>query len=698
MNKTIKRNVLISALTAIALCVSLIAGATFALFTSESKVNVAVTSGKVSVVATVNTDSVQTKKLYDEAYSSGLENMFEATVEFAEDGSSLTVSRMIPGDGIKFDIDVENNSNITVKYRTVIACEVDDGLFEGLNVTIGGVAYDGGTKVSAYSTLVAGAPVASVPVVIELPETAGNEYQDKTFKFSYKVEAVQGNASVSDPADDIYYVYSANDLMALQNKIAVAKVEFLNDIDMSGKAWTGLKGGALGVNLHIPSSGMTIIGNGKTISNLSAPLIGATTYPVTINGLTIKDSTINVPDEDYNGAFVAYFDECSVTISGCALKNVTLDSATSKWNGGFIGYTSGTALTISGCTVDGLTVDAIGSVGGFVGHDAAAQSTYTNCTVKNSNLTATCDDFRVGSMIGTIQKTTAINGATSTSNVLSMLHEDTGAQIANPGHELYGRIVVGTLTIDGAMPVDSAEGINAAITAGAKVDLGSATISSVGMSDIRNDISIKNGTLGFGQRTDSENGSYWNSETKFDFRPHESGKKAEFENVTFKNDLFGQQISDRFNSPFGTQAALEFYPEVANMETEIVFKDCTFINEYVHIQGNADIDSTTVNVTFENCNFTIKGYQSAISFQANVSGVVTFKNCTFNFESTSTQKVVDVMPINGITVNFVGSNTVNGTAAEEGAEVIICSKKMSGEYASTINGLENVTVTGIAVK
>ena len=38
---------------AIAMCVSLIAGATFAFFTSESQVNIAVTSGNVEVSATV---------------------------------------------------------------------------------------------------------------------------------------------------------------------------------------------------------------------------------------------------------------------------------------------------------------------------------------------------------------------------------------------------------------------------------------------------------------------------------------------------------------------------------------------------------------------------------------------------------------------------------------------------------------------
>ena len=46
-----KGKLLFSSVIAIIFCLSLMIGATFALFTSESKVNVAVSSGKVSVVA-----------------------------------------------------------------------------------------------------------------------------------------------------------------------------------------------------------------------------------------------------------------------------------------------------------------------------------------------------------------------------------------------------------------------------------------------------------------------------------------------------------------------------------------------------------------------------------------------------------------------------------------------------------------------
>ncbi len=189
-----KKNLIISSLVTIALSVSMIAGATFALFTSESKVNIAVTSGKVNVVANIDENSVQTKQLYDTQYEDGKDNMFEGVATFGEEG--LTLEKFVPGDGIKFNIVVKNESNVTVKYRTIISCEKDDGLFAGLEVDIDNLAnYNGEDYVAKWNSMSVGAEDIIVPVTIELPENAGNEYQDKTCTISYKVEAVQGNAA-----------------------------------------------------------------------------------------------------------------------------------------------------------------------------------------------------------------------------------------------------------------------------------------------------------------------------------------------------------------------------------------------------------------------------------------------------------------------------------------------------------------------
>lgn len=187
MKKTIKRNVVISAVLAIMLCVSLITGATFALFTSESKVNVAVTSGKVKVTATASTPELGT------TLANG--NLTETTATLSEDGNTVTLDKIVPGDYVTFNITIHNESNVTAQYRTVIELVEDDGLWAGLEVTFDEVEYEGTTAVKTeWATMAVSTEDTVVAVKVSLPEEAGNEYQEKSCKFSFAVEAVQGNA------------------------------------------------------------------------------------------------------------------------------------------------------------------------------------------------------------------------------------------------------------------------------------------------------------------------------------------------------------------------------------------------------------------------------------------------------------------------------------------------------------------------
>ncbi len=425
MNKTMKRNVLLSAVLAIMLCVSLIAGATFALFTSESKVNIAVTSGKVQVEA-----HIQNLELYSPTSialnGSIVDPANKATGEtFANGGSAsvseneLTLSGVTPGDKVTFEIHVENKSNVAIKYRTILACTEDDGLFSGLKVEIGNEinTYAGNTVISEYKGLSAGEEIMDketiVPVSIELPTTAGNEYQDKSTTISYKVEAVQGNTETSDPDASTTYIYSAHDLVALQSKTGVSRIEFLNDIDMAGYAWNGLttsnfvdeRGGVVS----------TIVGNGHTISHLSKPLVAYTAYEVAISNLTIAESTIATiitsTNEDASGAFVATADYCDITLTDCKVESTVIGDNQAKYAGAFVGYFSGNALTISGCEATSSTsVKGYKNLGGIIGF--CQTSTYEqkieNCT--SNAILANAE--HVGTVVGTVNNpyTLTING------------------------------------------------------------------------------------------------------------------------------------------------------------------------------------------------------------------------------------------------------------------------------------------------
>ena len=186
-----KKKIIFSSIMSIMLCLSLIAGSTFALFTSEKTVNVAVTAGNVDVTATVE----------DVLLSSTLgENVAETGYSF--ENNVLALEKFIPGDVLNFSIRITNNSDITVSYRTVIAMVEDSGLWDGLEVVIDGKSYDGATLRAPWAKLLPGSEDIILPVSISLPETAGNEYEAKGCKLAYTVEAIQGNVDTATIPDD----------------------------------------------------------------------------------------------------------------------------------------------------------------------------------------------------------------------------------------------------------------------------------------------------------------------------------------------------------------------------------------------------------------------------------------------------------------------------------------------------------------
>ncbi len=362
-----KKKALVASILTIALCLSLIAGSTFALFTSESTVNVAVTSGKVNVVATIAEQG--------ELQSTLGEPLHESTVTYGD--GTVTLDKIVPGDFVEFSIAVENHSDVAIKYRTVLKAVEDNGLWDGLEVTatIGEDAVQLG-----YGNWTEMAPAAEdgdnrihiVNVKVSLPETAGNEYQGKSCTFAYTVEAVQGNAETIDawdgvsttavtPVDGVYEIGTAAEfawfMQSTQapsnNNYGNYTVKLTKDIDLGGYAITGVAndGNYFGGNFD---------GNGKTISNF----------------------VINMPDAQLVGLFrhTSNYADYSTTgaISNLTVKNATIIGKKS------VGAIAGGALNITNCKVEDCTVVATAKrVGGIVG---LCNGTMTDCTISNSNL------------------------------------------------------------------------------------------------------------------------------------------------------------------------------------------------------------------------------------------------------------------------------------------------------------------------
>lgn len=198
--KSMKRNVIVSAFLAIALCMSVIAGATFALFTSSAKVNLSITSATVKVSADVENLKLYSTTEVNPATNKGKKQdltgntfLLGGTANFTD--GVLTLDRLAPGDGVTFDIKLTNKSNIDVKYRVVIGEATGGDLADALDITVNGDKYEGAIN-TEWNKVAANADIPSVPVKVELPVAADNDYAEKTVSLDITVEVVQ--ASIKD--------------------------------------------------------------------------------------------------------------------------------------------------------------------------------------------------------------------------------------------------------------------------------------------------------------------------------------------------------------------------------------------------------------------------------------------------------------------------------------------------------------------
>lgn len=409
-----KKKALISSILTIALCLSLIAGSTFALFTSESTVNVAVTSGKVDVKATIKEDSIQTKQLYDQHYTAGLTYMFNAEVEL--DGG-LKISKMVPGDAIKFAVTITNNSNVGIKYRTVLKADGDVELLEALKVTVEGLngEYDGSTIKTDWKDWTDTDTTKTVEVVIEFPDADNNnDYQDLDCTLYYTVEAVQGNADMPDewdgvtvtaPTKDsetgIYHITNANEFVYyitdVLNGINSGHDYVLDkDIDLGGYTITFSDDDSrvLGSNFD---------GQNHTVSNFTlkgdkmfVSLFGYTSpdhADRTVKNLTVRNATvvstkaqaavILAAANTDNGTYVVTVDNCKVYDS------VIIGN---KKVAPVVGYTEGG--TITNCYAENCNVycadtraDQAGEVVGYINTSEGLQDNTSNNTSENVTVT-----------------------------------------------------------------------------------------------------------------------------------------------------------------------------------------------------------------------------------------------------------------------------------------------------------------------
>ena len=362
-----KGKAIVSSIVAIAMSASLAVGGTFALFTSESEVNIAVTSGTVDVKASVNAQSLKT-------YSMGA---IQETGKFQNGGtasfnaqSQLELSLMTPGDKAEFTVDIANNSNVAIQYKVTFGVSGD--LADALVCS----ATNAEEK---WIYAEAGKAIDSVDVSVELPEAVGDDYQSKANTVvSVKVEAYQGNKQFEDQWDGTASIdWFLADPTATEFSLSTAE-------DLAGLA---------------------ALVDGTATIPADAEVVIPDDFNGTFDGTTFKlTSDVDLKKLDENGnrigfnpighskngeAFKGVFDGQGHTISNL-YEQSNLDSDNGGWlyEGEYYGlfaYTDGAEiknLTIKDAYISSGRNEAAGVVGN------AVDTKFSNITISNTTLIA----------------------------------------------------------------------------------------------------------------------------------------------------------------------------------------------------------------------------------------------------------------------------------------------------------------------
>ena len=436
------KKILLSSLMSIAMLASITTGATYALFTAEDTVNVNVTAGKVSVTANV-LPTFYVKSLDTELKEVIGEGEFSTGGKVTVDKEgNITLDRIVPGDKVVFDVEIKNESNIDVNYRSVVAVTEGLELFSGLKVTVDNQEYNGMTAYSKWEYLTPGTGNRTVRITIELPSEASNEYQELSTKITYTVNAVQGNSSISNVEEDVTYIYTENDLRLLAmdvnrgNSYKNEVIKLMQKIDLGNREWTPIgtsmnnfKGIFDGQNYTISNLnvgeesksniglfGYTTDGSIKNVhvhnadvdGRLNVGVVAGTPYTSTYSNIKVTGN-VTVDGMAYVGGVLGknvYADVTNVTVdvdegSYVNANSVENETAYRTYVGGVIGFMGEGNHTVSNVTSN---IDVIGStcdIGGITGI-AHYNNTFVNC-FSSGDVTQTSyegDNLEIGGIAG----------------------------------------------------------------------------------------------------------------------------------------------------------------------------------------------------------------------------------------------------------------------------------------------------------
>lgn len=393
------------AVLTIVCCVSLIIGATLAIFSSRQDNNISFTSGELKVETDITIADAWSYAT-DGGNGGTSVSADGTTVDFGsgtgtmtldQETGSMTFTGVAPGDGVSLDLAIQNSGDINamyiVKLTGTIPAELSFRMGRTSETEL--TEKNGEIIVQSWSALAAGNTASVVGLVIELPHEAEEAVGAN---FTLTIEAVQANAFTPGEDEDDLIPSAADGTVLVSGIEGGAKVMALSKAvtDYLGKqnadtvTVTFAEGTyTVSTALAVESGGNVVLqgaGAGKTIlqissgqTNLGALFIGKSSN-VTVRNLTIEKTAgeanvaavkVTVSGQGDDGSSLANSDNFS--------KDVILENLE------IIDSGNGHGIDINGAenvTIDNLAISGYGKAG--IAYKNAQNVTIANVTFNGS--------------------------------------------------------------------------------------------------------------------------------------------------------------------------------------------------------------------------------------------------------------------------------------------------------------------------
>ena len=393
------------AVLTIVCCVSLIIGATLAIFSSRQDNNISFTSGELKVETDITIADAWSYAT-DGGNGGTSVSADGTTVDFGsgtgtmtldQETGSMTFEGVAPGDGVSLDLAIQNSGDINamyiVKLTGTIPAELSFRMGRTSETEL--TEKDGEIIVQSWSALAAGNTASVVGLVIELPHEAEEAVGAN---FALTIEAVQANAFTPDEDEDDLIPSAADGTVLVSGieggaqvmALSKAVTDYLGKQNADTVTVTFAEGTyTVSTALAVESGGNVVLqgaGAGKTIlqissgqTNLGALFIGKSSN-VTVRNLTIEKTAgeanvaavkVTVSGQGGDGSSLANSDNFS--------KDVILENLE------IIDSGNGHGIDINGAenvTIDNLAISGYGKAG--IAYKNAQNVTIANVTFNGS--------------------------------------------------------------------------------------------------------------------------------------------------------------------------------------------------------------------------------------------------------------------------------------------------------------------------